>query len=570
MVCELFAQGKRLPSTEAVYKTDKYKIADDFGVEVKGDGFRNFGCAHRGRNACDASPNRGQLDQFTAAIAMLVRNVGKVVAKSGDALLMFEVSSPNRNPPWVRVEALRFFALVTLPVMKPIYQDLTRCRPVVEADASRSDLAFPFHVDLDEVCLRMNDIISGNATTGLRHDTSDELCLELSGLTGASATLRLLRYDMVPGNTLRMAVVGYDDGFPSLDVFGIKRSSTAAKSQRVAAEDAFLAESRAMNAATSFDPIVLGVAAATEACAEGGAVPSEAADDLLVAGSPHAKRRRGDPDQPALWEPLIAIEDAADNGFDHVDEAVDWHEDVLPTEFEAVHGADTDLVFFGLDDPLPAGFDGSLVSEDEEGGDAPALPVEAVGPAPAEDDAVPTAAAVDVLDDILDAVVAETGVGPDVPQEPAGAGSSGDGVGAVPFEPVAAGAVADAPAEVPGPPADVVPPGFARSALGYIKYIGYRDGKVDLGRIAPWKKYMQIKCYYHGGNCSAAVNADAANTREICQHLARGMIDFKPTLTTETASKAAVQLELVALRAAHKASFKATVALVRDDGRSWF
>jgi hypothetical protein len=370
-----------------------------------------------------------------------------------------------------------------------------------------------------------------------------------------------------------MAVVGYDDGFPSLDVFGIKRSPTATKSQRVAAEDVFLAESRAMNAATSFDPIVLGVAAATEACAEGGAVPSEAADDLLVAGSPHAKRRRGDPDQPAPLEPLIAIDDAADNGCDHFDEAVDWHEDVLPMEIEAVHGADTDLVLFGWDDPLPAGFDGALVSEDEDedGGDAPALLVEAVGPAPAEDDdAVPTAAAVDGLDDIFDAVVAETGVGPDVPLGPAGAGSSGDGVGAVPFEPVAAGAVADPPAEVPGLPADLVPPGFARSALGYIKYTGFRDGKVDLGRIAPWKKYMQIKCYYHGGSCSAAVNADSANTLEICQHLARGMIDFKPTLTAETASKAEVQLQLVALRAAHKSSFKATVALVRDDGRSWF
>lgn len=141
-----FAAGGKMPPVSEVFDPDEFRVrpsAEPVGP-LLGDGIVIQGCPLHGKNLCRQDPDRRRMDAIGSALSKIVRSVGKAAAKSGDLLIMCESSAKATGDS----QRARHFFLLNAPVFKPVYQDLTWCKPSGH-DVRSSGLAFPFEVEID-------------------------------------------------------------------------------------------------------------------------------------------------------------------------------------------------------------------------------------------------------------------------------------------------------------------------------------------------------------------------------------------------------------------------------------
>lgn len=222
-----FASGQSLPAMDEVYDPDAFRVPASSIPEdpLLGDGINVLGCPLRGRNVCCNDPQQPTIRRIAQALSTLTRAAGKALAKSGDLLVLAESVGPLLGGAEGKARRL---ALLTAPVYKPMFQDLTLCTFADGITHTAADLVFPFDVEVSTSPCRLQ-LPGDEQSEVFRHSTSDEFAKALSA-EAMSWSLQALDYEVV--SAFKMRVGGYYSAVAGLKATTAQqRSSTTPRPQ---------------------------------------------------------------------------------------------------------------------------------------------------------------------------------------------------------------------------------------------------------------------------------------------------------------------------------------------------
>lgn len=195
-------EGCRLPPYSEVYSPDEFAVDQVYSDPLLGDDVTLDGCEWSAHVVCAEHPRHRQIAQVLSKLNHLVGAAGVSTARSGDLLVMFEVSALAGQSASARQ---RLFGLVSMVSYSPRFTVLSMCTPVGGAGLDEERLQYPFDIEIALVPSCLLRAYGMGDALGIDHCVDDEVIMRALSL-GNHVQLHWCSYELL--SVARMRVTG--------------------------------------------------------------------------------------------------------------------------------------------------------------------------------------------------------------------------------------------------------------------------------------------------------------------------------------------------------------------------